>query len=99
MQNFKSSSFVVFVVFLFALACENIFSKTYNIEIRFVIEPENVLLASVCAVFSREILQAGAVKELSTKFPSLISHTISVDVKHHERVLALWKQRSVAGLT
>ena len=52
----------------FTLICERVFIKVHNIEIRFVIELENVLFAGVCvcvcALSEPEILQAGAVKGL-----------------------------------
>ena len=64
--------------------CERIFIKTHNIEIRFVIELENVLSAGVCvcvcvcALFSPEVLQAVAVKGLMRAFFVLLVVIISL---------------------
>ena len=53
-------------VFLLALASEMSFIKMHSVESRRVIGPENVLCVCrrVCASFSPEIVQAGAVKWL-----------------------------------
>ena len=52
----------------FAIAHERIFIKTHNTEIRFVIGPEKYTVSRrVSAIFSPEILQAGAVNGLRDK--------------------------------
>ena len=62
-KSAKSGSLSLFA--FFALVCERIFIKTHNIEIRFVIEPQNYAFSQhVCALFSLEILLAWAVKGL-----------------------------------
>ena len=46
------------------------FHKTYSIQIRFVIRPENILFAGVCVhLFSPEALRAGAVNVLKVSNP------------------------------
>ena len=48
-RNLKSlKPFFFFFFFFFALACEQTFIKTHNIESRFVSWPENILLVGVC---------------------------------------------------
>ena len=53
-------------VFFFILACERIVINTHSTARRSVIGPENRFLGVVCASFSLEIVQAGAVKGLNT---------------------------------
>ena len=64
-KSAKFESLSLFV-FFFTLVCKMIFIKTHNIEIIFVIElPKYTFSKRVCALFSPEILQAGAVKGLN----------------------------------
>ena len=50
-KNIKSAKLESLFVFFFTLACERIFIKTYNIESRCVIEPENILFGGMSVNF------------------------------------------------
>ena len=69
----------LFFFVLLAMACERIFFiKTYSIESRCVIGPENTLLAG--ASVSPEIWQAGAVKGLIKGSKSSLSLSLSLSL-------------------
>jgi len=63
-EKFESLSLFVF---FFALVCDGIFIKTYNIENVLVIEPKQYTVSMrVYVLFGPEILQAGGEKGLTT---------------------------------
>ena len=79
----KSAKFEILThLSYFTLVCEKISIKMHNIVNRFGIGPKSVLYASVCALFSPEILQAVAVEGLRTAHRRYNSGIQTIPAQH-----------------